>query len=133
MTSELRIDDITDLWRTGAVHLRTAAVQFAKAAQSAHDSAADQDAAFTRTSGGRGPLYPVWTALRNRLQDEVFVKSRDNLVRAGEVLAAVAVDFAERDAGHSAELDRVREQVEDGPEYERPPTVPTAPSSDDPQ
>ncbi|CAM3135569.1 hypothetical protein [Stackebrandtia soli] len=133
MATEISVDDLSQMWRVGAVDLPTAANQFAAAATAIHATAGSADGAFTGPASGTSPMAGPWATLRNTLQDRIFVKTNENLNKAGDVLAAMAIAFSEQDASNKTGLETAIEGIETGPDYERPPTEQHAPSSDEPQ
>lgn len=135
MAAVIKVDDVEELWRAGAVHLPTVAVQYAGAAQAIHSSAVSEDAAFSRSEGGMGPLHPVFKRLRDAFQDRVLVQTHANLIAAGTALTKIADGFATTDHLNATQLQEYADfktGIETGPDYERPPTVPNAPKSGDP-
>lgn len=135
MGDEVHVDDLIDLWRAGAVLLPTAAIQFAEMASKLHQTSLNDNGAFNRTDGGLGPLHPVWTGLRDTMQDDVAVKTHTNLVAGGDALRQIAESYATTDhisAEDLAEFNDALENVDDSVLYEPPPYVPDAPSTDDP-
>lgn len=141
---EVKVDDLTELWNAGAVQLPAVAVQYAALAQALHRTALPQDAAFRRSIGGGSRLPTAWTSLRNLVQDEIAVRSHENLVKAGEALTKIADSYATTDFLNEAQIRAYETEIEgigngvvrldDGTERERtpPPDVPDAPSSSDP-
>jgi hypothetical protein len=138
--AEVKVDDVVDLWRAGVVMLPTVAVQYATVASELHATELSESGAFSRPGGGMGPFHPVWTALRNTMQDKVAVESRDNLVKAGEALKKIAESYATTDHMSAQQLGIFQERTEDvmdtsdnpNPAEVPPPYVPEAPSTDDP-
>ncbi|MEV0649458.1 hypothetical protein AB0I28_29795 [Phytomonospora sp. NPDC050363] len=135
MAAEIKVDDLEALWRSGAVDLPTVAIQYAEAAAKTHASAVGESSAFSRSEGGMGPLHPVFKRLRDTFQDRVLVRTHDNLISAGRALTKIADGFATTDRLNAAQLNEYADfktGIETGPAYERPPSVPEAPSSGDP-
>lgn len=146
--NDVNVDDLTELYRVGAVNLPQVAVQYSSMAQYLHKTALSETAAFTRSVGGLGPLYSAWTELRNLTQEAVAVRSHENLVSAGTALTLIAESFANSDHLTAEEINEFEEFTEDldtpehtdpetgetvgRPDYERPPYVPDAPGPDDP-
>lgn len=134
---EVSIDDVTELWNVGAVNLPQVADQYGWSAFEMHQSRATDDTAFNRTFSGEGmsTMFQEFDALRSLLQDKVLVKSRNGCVKAGDTLTKIADSFATADYLNAEEIDKYKnfkDGVKTGPEYEQPPHVIDAPSSDDP-
>lgn len=124
------ITDLERMWRFGANVLPTAGKKFVDAAKALDDTSGLDDHAFCCDYLPPSPMSAPFKDLRILLQNEVFVKSRDNLVKSGEVLAAYTIDVAETDATASGRLKDIIKEVENGPWYERPVgKVPEAPES----
>ncbi|MGH8794832.1 MAG: hypothetical protein ACRDXX_19585 [Stackebrandtia sp.] len=129
--------DLESLYDAGAVRLPQVAAQYAKVAQALHKTALSEESAFTRSIGGPlGPLYYAWTALRDTMQDEVAVKSHDNLVAAGEALTQISEGFADQDHLNARYLGQFRDHVENiddepVPDDRPPEHMPDAPSTSD--
>lgn len=141
--AEVRVDDLKELWNCGAVKLPLVAVQYAVMAGGLHDTGLSQDAAFGRqgyspTGGAHtamGRLGAEWTRLRNLVQDDIAVRSHQNLCAAGEALTRIAESYATTDylnADQIGEFEGYIESIENSAEsYRRPPYVPDAPESGD--
>lgn len=135
MPDEVNVDDLTDLWRAGAVLLPTVAIQYSTVASALHRTSLSEGPAFSRTGGGMGPLHSAWTGLRDTMQDRVAVKTYDNLVRAGDALKQIAESYATTDylnRDQLAEFHHEIENADDDPVFEPPAYVPDAPSTADP-
>jgi hypothetical protein len=135
LSHELHVDDLTALWRAGAVLLPTVAIQYATLARELHKTALNEGPGFSRTEGGMGPLHAVWTGLRDTMQDRVAVKSYDNLVRAGNALKAIAESYATTDhlsADQLAQFNTEIENADNDPVFEPPAYVPDAPTTTEP-
>jgi hypothetical protein len=135
LADELSVDNLEDLWRAGAVLLPTAAVQFAEMASKLHQTSLNDGGAFSRTEGGLGPLHPVWTGLRDTMQDSVAVKTHDNLVAGGDALRQIAESYATAEYLSTEDLNEFNNKIENSENdrlFEPPPYVPDAPSTDDP-
>jgi hypothetical protein len=138
--SEVVVEDVIDLWRAGVVMLPNTAIQYVEMARELHASAVFESGAFRNPNGAMGPLHPVWTKLRDIMQDTVAVKSRDRLVAAGEALRRIAESYATTDQLSATDLEKWRRvtggilDVSDNPDPAlRPPDgVPAAPSTGDP-
>jgi hypothetical protein len=131
----VRVDDLRELWHAGAVDLPQVAVQYSELAVDLHQTGRSQEAAFRRSIGGMGRLYDQWTRLRNAVQDEIAVRSHNNLVAAGETLVKIADSYATTEYLNAEQINQYHayvESIESSDEgYRRPPYVPDAPSSDD--
>lgn len=135
MSHELHVDDLTDLWRVGAVLLPTVAIQYSTMASELHKTEMNEEPGFSRTGGGMGSLHAAWSDLRNTMQDQVAVKTRDNLVRAGEALKQIAESYATTEhlsADQLAEFNSEIENSANDPAFRTPGHVPEAPSTSDP-
>lgn len=138
--NDVSVDDLTELYRAGAVKMPQVAVQYSEMAQELHKTALSETAAFSRSIGGLGPLYSAWTNLRDIAQGQIAVTSHENFIAAGEVLATIATNYANTDNLNAAELNEYQDFVSgisdpgsDLPDYERPPAyIPDAPDPDDP-
>jgi hypothetical protein len=143
--AEVRVDDLKELWHCGAVKLPLIAVQYSEMAGGLHDTGMSQDAAFGREgyspTGGTytasGRLGAEWTRLRNLVQDDIAVRSHNNLVKAGEALTRIADSYATTDYLNADQIDQYNDYIESiessDDSYRRPPYVPDAAQSDDPQ
>jgi hypothetical protein len=137
MAEELRVDDLTDLWRAGAVQLPQVAVQYSEMARALHKTGLSDEAAFRRSTGGYGPLYTAWTGLRNTIQNDVAARSYDNLVASGGALTQIAGAYATTDHLSAEQVGQYQQAVEDiehsvNPDRSPPAYVPDAPRSTDP-
>ena len=138
--TEVSVDDLTELYRAGAVKMPKVAVQYAEMAERLHKTALSETGAFARTGGGLGPLHPVWTQLRNLVQSRIAVRSHDRILAAGEVLTKIADAFATADnlngedlAEYEEYVTTVTESPSSLPENDKPPLyVPDAPAPGDP-
>jgi len=133
---EVRVDDLIDLWRAGAVQLPQVAVQYSELAGALHKTGLSEGPAFDRSIGGRGPLFDTWTSLRNTIQNDIAVRTHSNLLTAGKVLTEIADAYATTDYLNADELGGYQQaiaalQVSPNPDA-RPPSVPDAATSDDP-
>lgn len=143
--AEVRVDDLKELWHAGAVDLPLVAAQYTQMARGLHSTGAGEGAAFGRTgvsqggsaTTGPGRLGSVWGRLRNLVQDEIAVRSHDNLVAAGDALVKIAESYATTDHLSADQLGQYQAYVDSvktsDDSYRRPPYVPDAPSSDDPR
>lgn len=126
----INITDLERMWRFGANVLPTAGTKFVDAAKALDDTSGLDDHAFCSDYLPTSPVSAPFKDLRILLQNEVFVKSRDNLVASGKVLAAYTIDVAETDAAAAGQLDAIIKETKNGPWYERPvDNVPPAPKS----
>lgn len=129
MNDTVSFDDIWDLWRAGAVHLPNMGNQYAKAAQEVHKAALSSQNAF---NGAVPELATAFADLRNVLQDKILVTGSDNLYKSGKALSDLAVEFSELDGDNKSRLQTSIDDLEDGPQENRPPAVTeTAPDHDD--
>ncbi|HIV58890.1 MAG TPA: hypothetical protein H9902_13140 [Candidatus Stackebrandtia faecavium] len=105
--------ELEKLWRAGAVDLPQAAAAFQAGATEIEQSREAADAAFKRSGGGMGSLYPEWEKLRNTLQANILTKSHENLLKAGETLTHIANDFVAGDEELMAELRNIQQNAEE--------------------
>jgi hypothetical protein len=134
---EVRVDDLIDLWEAGAVKLPQVAVQYAELAQTVHKTGLSEGGAFSRSTGGLGPLHPVWTSLRGKVQDDIVVRSHRNLLAAGRVLTEIAHAYATTDHLNADQVGQYQQAIAGiqnsaNPDGRPPSYVPDAPISDDP-
>jgi hypothetical protein len=134
---DVRVDDLVDLWEAGAVKLPQVAVQYAELAQTLHQTGLSESAAFSRSTGGLGPLHPVWTGLRTTIQDKIVVGSYRNLIAAGRVLTEIAAAYATTDHLNADQLGQYQRAITGiqnsaNPDGRPPSYVPDPPTSDDP-
>ncbi|HEY8471737.1 MAG TPA: hypothetical protein VIL37_03770 [Natronosporangium sp.] len=145
MVYEVTVDDLTELWQAGAVKLPQVAAQYAEMARELHATALSESHAFgQRTIPGApsyatwgGPLLSVWSNLRDMVQDDIAVRSYDNLIRAGQVLVDIANGYATTEYLNTSELSQYHEAIEDyehhpNPDRRPPAYIPEAPSTTDP-
>jgi hypothetical protein len=137
MAGEVKVDDLVDLWEAGAVKLPQVAIQYSELAQGLHQTGLSDEAAFTRSIGGYGPLFTAWTGLRNMVQNDVAVRSHNNLLAAGRALTQIADAYATTDHLSAQQVGQYQQDIEDiqhSPNQDRQPPdyVPDAPSSTDP-
>lgn len=145
MPYEVTVDDLTELWQAGAVKLPQVAGQYAEMARALHASALSESGAFgERSIPGApsyatwgGPLAAVWRSLRNLVQDDIAVRSHQNLLAAGRVLVDIANGYATTDYLNADEVGSFQQAIEDyenspNPDRRPPPSVTTAPTSLDP-
>ncbi|HEY8471531.1 MAG TPA: hypothetical protein VIL37_02720 [Natronosporangium sp.] len=135
MSHDLHVDDLTDLWRLGAVLLPTVAIQYATMASELHKTALNEGPAFERSKSGPTKLLTAWTELRDTMQDQIAVKTHQRLLTAGEALKQIAEGYATTDYLSAEDIARFNEEIENAnndPVFEPPPYVPDAPSTDDP-
>jgi hypothetical protein len=142
--AEVRVDDLKELWNAGAVKLPQVAVQYSEMAGGLHKSGLSEDGGFGRPgyspTGGTytamGRLGYAWVRLRNLVQNDIAVRSHNNLIAAGEALAKIADSYATTDYLNSDQIDQYNDYVESietsSDSYRRPPYVPDAPDSNDP-
>jgi hypothetical protein len=131
----MHVDDLTDLWRMGAVLLPTVAIQYSTMATELHKTATNEGPAFSRSGGGMGPLHEAWTGLRDTMQDRIAVKTHSNLTTAGEALKKIAEGYATTDYLSADQLDEFNSEIANAsndPVFEPPVYVPDAPSTSDP-
>lgn len=132
------IEDLEELHRCGAVHLPNVAVQHSEVASALHKTALSEGHAFHRSIGGTSPVQAAFAALRNRFQDDITVRSVENLLSAGVVLTQIADSFATADYLNAEDLQKYQDYLDglgapDAADRDRPPPyVPDPPSSDDP-
>ena len=105
--------ELEKLWRAGAVDLPQAAAAFQAGATEIEQSQSEANAAFKRSGGGMGSLYPEWEKLRNTLQANILIKSHENLLKAGETLTHIANDYVAGDEELMAELRHIQQSTED--------------------
>jgi hypothetical protein len=134
---EVRVDDLIDLWEAGAVKLPQVAAQYAELAQRLHQTGLSEGAAFSRSTGGLGPLHATWTSLRDTIQNEIVVRSYHNLLAAGNVLTQIAAAYATTDHLNAGEVGQYQQAITDiqnspNPDGRPPSYVPDAPTSNDP-
>jgi hypothetical protein len=133
--AEVKVDNLTELWQAGAVKLPQVAVQYTELARDLHKTGLSQEAAFRRSIGGLGKLYYEWTRLRNLIQDEIAVRSHENLAMAGEALVMIANSYATTDHLSREQMEKYEdhiERIETGEDYRRPPQVLDAAAAGDP-
>jgi hypothetical protein len=146
--AQVLVDDLTDLWDAGAVKLPQVAAQYAAVAQALHQSALSEDQAFQPRSSipyvtsqnvclGPGPLHAVWVSLRSLMQDEVAVRTYNNLLAAGRALTQIADGYATTEYLNADQVGQYHDAIEDiqqspNPNGRPPDQVPDAPASSDP-
>ena len=131
MAEAVGFDDVWELWRAEAVHMQNLASQYGESATALHRTALSQDQAF---EGAATELPAAFANLRNTLQDQILVVSRENLTKSGNALAGIATAFAERDGMNGRLIEKIDGLDDAGtnPDDRPPAYVPEAPSSDDP-
>lgn len=142
--AEVRVDDLKELWHCGAVKLPQIAAQYSEMAGGLHDTGLSESSAFGRpaysptggTYTGMGRLGAAWSRLRNLVQDDIAVRSQQNLMKAGEALTRIADSYATADYLNADQIGQYQNYIKSiensADTYRRPPSVPDAPSSDDP-
>lgn len=136
MGYEVSIDSLKSLYRTGKVTLPVGAASYSEVAQAVHATSSNEGAVFGGPLG-TSPVQAQWTALRDLFQDQVVVRTQQNIVKSGEVLAKIAIHFGEQDGQNKTELDKYRENLDQGKDengvpledHDRIPPVPDAPTS----
>ncbi len=128
--TEVRIDDLEELWKAGAVNMQYVAGQFSQGAINLHKAGVSEDSVF---DGADPELTAAWSRLRNMLQDKVLVKSYSNCSKSGNALANIAISISKQDTDNRDELQKIIKQTENSDvEDDRPPSyVPKAPKSGD--
>ena len=130
MAEEVSVTDLEKLWKAGAVNLQAVAAQFSQSASHVHKTALSEHQVF---SGATRELVTAWNQIRNQLQDEILVKSYENCTKSGNTLANIAISISEQDSDNKERLAETIDEIENSPVLDdRPPSVPEAPSSDDP-
>lgn len=128
--------DITALYKAGAVTIPHAANYFGKAAQNVHKTALSDEALFQPVGDGSGTssLSQKWSELRNTMQDQVLVKTQNNLIAAGEALVEVAESYVDQDGVNGDALEESFQDIDDrdNPADAPPPYVTPAPGTGDP-
>ncbi|ADD44553.1 hypothetical protein [Stackebrandtia nassauensis] len=153
--------DVTNLYTAGRTFLPQAAEKYGEGAQEIHKTGQLDESAFRRDkvtnadgtrkphwtddprNGGKdqfttvsdlGRMQPQWSELRNMLQDQVLVVTRNSLVRAGSALCQIAEHYAATDGEARDALEKVRANLNttSDPTYRPPSYIPEAPRHDDP-
>lgn len=120
--------DIQSLWDAGAVHMQNLGNHYANAAVDLHRTAASESGAF---DGAVTDIASSFASLRNTLQDHILVKSRDNLVSAGDTLASFAFELVGLDDENGSSVDERAQPLQDHIPGNRPGRIVDPPSSGD--
>lgn len=120
--------DVQALWDAGAVYMPKLANNYASAASDLHRAAISADGAF---EGSITNIASNFASLRDRLQNQILVKSSENMHSAGETLASFALEIVGLDDENGSSVDERAQPLQDHIPGNQPPDVIDAPRSSD--
>ncbi|HIV56571.1 MAG TPA: hypothetical protein H9902_01315 [Candidatus Stackebrandtia faecavium] len=128
--SDVKIDDLEELWKAGAVNMQQVAGQFGEAGINLHKAGVSESSVF---EGADPKLTEAWARLRNMFQDKVLYKSYEHCVKSGNALANIAISISKQDTDNEEDLKQIIKQTKNSDvDDDRPPSyVPEAPKSGD--